>query len=50
MEAEELVLQDAVGEWRNFGIHQHLSEVGLFLEEAEADEYGYQFAVHGELE
>lgn len=50
VEAEELVLQDEEGKWRKFGIHKHLSEEGLFLEAAEADEYGYQFAVHGELE
>lgn len=47
--AETLVLQDSSGEWRRFEVHRRLDPVGIFLEAREADEFGYQFAVHGEL-
>lgn len=47
---EEIAVNDYYGTRRNFTIQQRLYPNGIFLEAAEDIEYGYQFAVHGELE
>lgn len=47
---EEIVVNDFSGTRRNFTVQQRLHPNGIFLEATEGLEYGYQFAVHGELE
>lgn len=46
---EEVVVNDFSGTRRNFKIQQRLEPNGIFLEATETLEYGYEFAVHGEL-
>ncbi|TMU83432.1 hypothetical protein FGG79_19685 [Bacillus sp. BHET2] len=45
-----IVVYDYNGTRRNFMLQQRLYPNGIFLQAAEDLEYGYQFAVHGELE
>ncbi len=47
---EELEVTDHSGTRRIFTVQQRLHPDGLFLEATENIEYGYEFAVHGELE
>ncbi|MBN8209861.1 hypothetical protein JI666_13980 [Bacillus sp. NTK071] len=47
---EELEVTDYSGTSRMFTVQQRLHPEGLFLEATENIEYGYEFAVHGELE
>lgn len=47
---EEIVVNDYSGTRRIFTVQQQLYPNGIFLMAAEDIEYGYQFAVHGELE
>lgn len=47
---EEIVVNDFSGIRRNFTVQQRLYPNGIFLEATEDLEYGYMFAVHGELE
>jgi hypothetical protein len=47
---EEIVVKDFSGTRRNFLVQQRLYPNGIFLEAAEDLEYGYQFAMHGELD
>lgn len=47
---EEIVVNDFLGTRRSFTVQQRLYPNGIFLEAFEGLEYGYQFAVHGELE
>ncbi|QSS99763.1 hypothetical protein IMZ31_17120 [Pontibacillus sp. ALD_SL1] len=47
---EEVVARDYCDTKRTFNVQQRLYPNGIFLEAAENREYGYQFAVHGELE
>lgn len=46
----EIALYDFNGTSRNFMLQQHLYPNGIFMQAAEDLEYGYRFAVHGELE
>jgi len=47
---EEIAVNDYTGTRRNFTVQERLYPTGIFLEASENIEYGYQFAVHGELE
>ena len=47
---EDLEVTDHSGTSRMFTVQQRLHPDGLFLEATENIEYGYEFAVHGELE
>ncbi|MCT8137591.1 hypothetical protein H1D32_07425 [Anaerobacillus sp. CMMVII] len=42
-------LTDYVGVRREFTIRRRLDPVGIFIEAEENKEFGYKFAVHGEL-
>lgn len=46
---EEVVVNDYTGTRRSFVIQQRLYPNGIFLQAVEDIEYGYQFAVHGEI-
>ncbi|MCG1027070.1 hypothetical protein J5S49_02045 [Virgibacillus halodenitrificans] len=47
---EEIVVNDHSKTRRKFVVQQRLYPNGLFLEATEDIEYGYQFAVHGEID
>jgi len=47
---EEIVVNDYSGTRRNFMVQQRLYPTGITLEAVEDIEYGYQFAVHGEID
>ncbi|WP_377887510.1 hypothetical protein [Alkalihalobacillus sp. R86527] len=47
---EEIEVNDHSGTRRNFTVQQRLYPNGIFIDATEGTEFGYQFAVHGELE
>ncbi|WP_156418737.1 DUF7713 domain-containing protein [Lentibacillus amyloliquefaciens] len=47
---ESIVLKDPKGITRYFKVEQKLFHMGIRLQAEEAIEYGYQFAIHGELD
>ncbi|QFT90843.1 hypothetical protein FIU87_19535 [Bacillus sp. THAF10] len=47
---EELAVKDYAGVRRSIHVHQRLHSNGIFLEAVEDIAFGYEFAVHGELD
>lgn len=47
---EKITVYDYAGTARNFSVQPRLYPNGILLEAAEDIEYGYRFAVHGELD
>lgn len=47
--SKDVSIPNYAGVSREFTITQRLDPVGIFMEATEKKEYGYKFAVHGEL-